>query len=316
MKTKLFAQWFNSCAALSAASIIFFSLPNTWAKTVTAPSNLSASDVTTEPGSITNNTTGMIGLPASDSGAPRLKISYLGIMFGPGTDFSNSTQSTFNNQETMGLSSRPKFTVQTSENVEFGLETRFFTQFGTDDRKPDFTAVNENYRLGVNFKNVMKTDTVSFSFNPRVMLPTSPTAHNQDMKPSPELVGHFDFAPKDSRYSFTAGTIYRYFALGNNAKGADYTNAVTSAILPWLEAYYQMSPKVQLTLQYWPEWDAKARKGQMLKDVSQELDAGAVFSVGKSWQLNPMLSADLNGMSGEDPMKNMQLNLLLMGSIL
>ena len=253
----------------------------------------------------------------SNSTATKLKLGYLGIMYGPGLEFSGSHQSAFNGNSSLFLNNRPKIMLQTSENFEFGMEPRFNTIFGADRKHAsDFTAENDKWRLLTRFKNVIKTDTLALGISPRLILPTSNAAHQQKEIPSPELVANLDFAPKNSRFSYTVGTVYQQNFFETSTTGVGYTQATTAVFQPWLEADYQLTAKTQLMVAYWPEWVAKARIGQRLTSDSQEIDMGAYFEVAKGWQVNPFLATDFQDMSSSNRLKNMQLNLVLIGSIL
>ena len=265
----------------------------------------------------TNSNAASANISALDADAPRAKISYLGIGYGPGMEFSGSRQSTTpNGNDPITLEHRIGLNYQTSKNVSFGLQPRIKTVFTPDDLHMD----NGNFRLMGNFKNVIQTDTMSLTVTPRAILPTSKGAHNKDMKVSPELLLTLDYAPKDSRFSFQIGNAYQYYIYGDNANdstsSADVSNALTAMDQPWAEIDYQVSPKVQAFASYWPEFDAQARQNVPLHAVDNEIDLGAYVEFAKGWQIAPYIATEFQGIDMARMDKAMQFNVLLIGSVL
>jgi hypothetical protein len=249
----------------------------------------------------------------------KLVIKYLGIFNGPGTTFSSAHQAdvygTGSSATSMGLQSRPKLLLQTSENFDFGVETRFLTSFGSQYNKgSDVQFTNGSYRLQADIKNVIKTDTVAVSLIPRIALPTSNAQHQEHMRAAPEMIVNVDYAPKNTRFSFNSGVLYQYGIYGTDTTGAGYTAPSTSVLQPWAETDYQLSPKVQAFVAYWPEYSSKARQGAPLAVDSNEVDLGTYFQVAKGWQIAPYISMEPIGMKNIG--QATQLNFYVIGAVL
>ncbi len=266
----------------------------------------------TLPATETNASTSTTDLSKQSDGAAAMKVSYLGIMSGVGLEMSGSHQASNNTNDPMSIENRVGLNYNLNENMSLGFQPRFKAIFAPDNIHVD----NGNYRLSANFKNVYKNDIVTLSLTPRLDLPTSKSAHQSAMLPSPELIATMDIAPKDSRFSGQIGNAYMQGFYGNNASGKDYANALTAMEQPWAEVDYQISPKFQAFAAYWPEFDANARTSQPLHATSNEVDFGTYIEVAKGWQIAPYIATEAQGIDQARLDKNMQFNLYVIGTVL
>jgi hypothetical protein len=273
--------------------------------TISAPAAASAA-----PAATTANTSTATSAAPS---AVRPGIKYFGQLLGPGLKFEGAQQSTgYGDNDVMMIDNRPKFFARIGDNMDAGVETRFFTNFSGEG----WNVTNGSSRLFVNFKNVVKNDIVAVSLMPRIMLPTSNTSHNTQMTYSPELVANVDISPKDSRFTINTGIqVIKHLYSADPVAAKDFGPARSITFDPWLEVDYQLNPTVQLTASYWPDW-ATARGDASLANKFQELDVGAYVEVAKGWQIMPYVGTNFNGFDSSDALKSMQLNVALSGTIL
>lgn len=302
MKTKIVML-----AAVIAMSHSAISFAQTSTTTVNTPSAVGTDSAGPIPSAATTNT----ATTNLTSVGVKPLIRYLGIMHGPGLEFSGSKQAA-NFGDSLDMEHRPKLGVKVNENLDVGTELRFVTTF--QNSKVDYR--NGNSRLYANFKNVVKTDIMALGLIPRVVLPTSNTGHNQLASFSPELIVNIDLTPKDSRFSFNTGLqLIQHMYKGTPDAAKDYAGARQTTIDPWAEIDYQISPKVQAMVSYWPDFNTTRGSGTV-NEAMHELDVGAYVEVVKGWQLNPFIAADFQGLRNSSLDKNMQINLAISGAIL
>jgi len=278
--------------------------------TTAALAQTSSSTIATPDAATTANTS---TATTNATATVRPGIKYFGILNGPGMKFEGAQQSAgFGDSDAFLIDNRPKFFARIGDNLDAGAEVRFFTNF----KSKNWNVTNGSSRLYVNFKNVVKTDLMALSLMPRAVLPTSNTSHNTKMTVSPELIVNVDIAPSNSRFAFNTGLqLIKHLYTADPVAMKDYTSARSLTVAPWLEVDYQLSPTVQLTASYWPDW-ATSRASSALGNKFQELDTGAYIEVVKGWQLNPYIATNFNGFEASNALNNMQLNLALSGTIL
>jgi|GEM_PF-3553004 len=264
-----------------------------------------------DPAAVANTSTAT----SSETATVRPGIKYFGQLLGQGLDFSGTEQSNgYGDKAAFTIDNRPKFFARIGNNLEAGIEARFFTNF----ESTGWNLTNNNSRLFVNFKNIYKDDVFAVSFIPRAMLAQSNKAHNQKATVSPDLILSVDAAPKNSRFSFNGGLEvikHLYSDVPTNDVKHNYLAARSLTFDPWLEVDYQLNPTVQLSASYWPDW-ATTRGSSHLDNDFQELDVGAYVEVAKGWQLMPYVGTNFNNFQASNALDNMQLNIALSGTVL
>jgi hypothetical protein len=254
------------------------------------------------------NTAGVAGTSVAEAPAkPKLNISYLGIMYGPG--LSNELDGKTYGGDVQYLNNRPAIKYNFNDNLDLGVQARFNIRFQSDG----MDAVNDPWRVFSNIKNIYKDDVLQFNVLARAILPTRLKDHNARMLPSPELLPILNITPKNSRFSLSVyPQLIRYF----------YTDAATSAnsgrdvALGNFEGTYQLTGSTAVTFGFYPEWVSTNSRG--LFNDSNELDLGVSFDVVKGWAVNPFVAAEFVGMgaNGASASKNMALNMVITGSLL
>jgi hypothetical protein len=300
MKTKLVLL--TAAIAMSHSTRVFAQSSNA---TITTPATAPASDPAVTTAATTNTAT----IETNPGIKPVLK--YTGFVHGPAADFHGSEQSAqIGSGGAFDLDSRAKFGVKLNETLETGAEIRFTTTFNPDKMK----VTNGSSRLYASFKNVYKDELVAVGLIPRIVLPTSDTSHNTHMTFSPEFIVNVDIAPKNSRFTFNTGlqVIQHLYSESVSAASA---GARQTTIDPWAEVDYQLNPKVQLMVSYWPDW-ATSRSNSAPTERAHEIDVGAYIEVAKGWQLNPYLATDFQGLKNASLEKNTQINLAISGTVL
>jgi len=267
---------------------------------------------TIDPANTAGSSVAASSAPAAAEAYVHPEIKYISILRGPGLDFSGAQQNTFNGTPQMNYEQRVKFLAGLGKNFEAGVEARVNTNFG-QGKATNFTS--GNWRLTANFKNVYKDDIFNLTLNPRVFLPTSNAQRNNKTSWGPDLIADLAIAPKNTRFSFDLGAEYIQLFHGDGAVGKDYTNALTAEFAPWIELDYAVTPKTQLMISYWPVLDAFAQRSSPMSTSSNEIDVGAYYEFVKGWQVNPYVAAEMNGVA-DNQLKNMQLNLIIVGQIL
>ena len=139
---------------------------------------------------------------------------------------------------------------------------------------------------------------------------------NQKGTVSPDLIADLSISPKNSRFSLDTGMEYIQYFHTAGATGNDYSKAITAIVAPWLEVDYQLTAKSQLMVSYWPELVAQARLASPLHTDGNEIDIGAYYEFAKGWQLNPYVATEMFGIDTSNPQRNMQVNLIVVGTIL
>ena len=291
----------------------------------TAYADDSSTTVTTSPASAeTTNANIAQDSTASDATGVRPGIKYVGIVNGPGLQFSGARQATnkganptdSTDYSQMVVDNRPKLMAKFNANTEVGFEPRFNTFFGSGVQGDNVHVTAGNMRLFANFKHVYKDDIYDLSLTPRLFLPTGTKYRNQKTTVSPDMIADFTITPKNTRFTFDLGLEYIHLFHTDGANAKDSNAALTGIFVPWLEVDYQLSTKTQLMISYWPELVSEARQGTPLHTDSNEIDIGAYYEFAKGWQVNPYIMAQPLGMDTGSPLANLQLNLLFVGTIL
>jgi len=223
--------------------------------------------------------------------APKVQpigITYFGLYEGPSFSSSQGGKDMSNSDEY--ISNRPKLTYNFNNSTSIAIEPRIKTTFSANG----FDAFNENWRLAGTFKKVFAYGIVSLDVVPRVMLPTSISAHNASMLPSPELVGIFNISPTNSRFSFTYIPVFQQFLFSNSAQEMS-AGALTFSFVQFVLGTYQLTSKTALTFGWFPEYDVT--KQNAWTETSNEMDFGVSFEVAKGWSLNPYIGTQPNGMN-------------------
>ena len=105
----------------------------------------------------TNASTATINAAAAaDSVQPSIK--YTGFFFGPALNLDGAHQADTNNNDSLSMQHRFQFLIKTNANNAFGIEPRFSTYFGHDNRFST-NVQNENYRLLAKFANEITQST-------------------------------------------------------------------------------------------------------------------------------------------------------------
>ncbi len=237
----------------------------------------------------------------STSSSPVIRASYTGIMAGPILD--GETNKTNN----ISVSNRIAAKIDFHENLDAGLQARLNTAFTPNG----VVASNENWRLFSNIKKIYNNGLIDFNLTPRIMLPTSNSAHNQKLVFGPELIATLNFNPKNTRFSFD------YKAQTQKNFYSDATASAKSMnfyLLHNFEANYTLTSTTELNLGIYPEY--MSTNSAAFTNTSNELDFGLSWSFAKGWSLNPYLATELNGLDSSNPGKNMQANLILSGAFL
>ena len=275
--------------------------------------NSSTTVIVPETGAASNASVASSNLNQGEQSKIAPRIKYLGVVRGPGLEFSGAQQSAVNDSAQLNYEQRVKVLGTFGSNFEAGVEARVNTNFGKGNT---LNATAGNWRLLANFKNVYKDDVFALNLIPRIYLPTSKSAHNAGTAVSPDLIANFSISPKDSKFSFDSGVEYLQFFHNDNENPATAKKALTAELDPWLEADYQLTPKTQLMIAYWPSLQAHARQGAPLANTSNEIDIGANYELAKGWTLTPFVSSEPNGLDTASPLKNMQLMVLVSGTVL
>jgi hypothetical protein len=266
----------------------------------------------------TSTATSAASLP--DDGKVKPVIRYLGYMHGVGLDFSGAHEAGINDNSQMTYEQRVKFLLGFSKDIEAGVEVRENTNFGNGQNAG---LTNGSWRIHSAFKNVLNSEVYNLTLMPRLLLPTANKYHNQKATVSPDPMIEFAITPRNSRFTIDSGVEYIYFLHTAGATGADYTNADTAIVAPWLEVDYQLTQKTQLMLSYWPELNAHARENVPLNSNwsgggGNEFDAGGYYEFVKGWQINPYIATEMSniGANNSSIAKNLQFNFLLIGKVL
>ena len=240
-------------------------------------------------------------------------ISYTGIMFGPGLDFSAAKQKidyTDDSKADMKISNRAGFKYNITEAMDAGVQARFGTTF----TKVGMTAANENSRLFMNFKKLLPTDIGSLTLTPRVVLPMTNGSHNAKMTYSPELIAQYSIEPKNSRFTFNAGVqviknLYYSDAVSSDSQLQFYSLGIA-------ESAYQLNPSTQLTLAYYPEFGKNTDLAN--KTTSNEIDLGFSLEFAKGWSVNPLIATELNALKYNEGniLKSSGMTVIVSGALL
>ncbi len=273
---------------------------------VSTPATTSTTSSTTATS--TNSSVANAGAIVADPSKPQLRIKYLGIFKGPGLNSESLTQASGDPGE---LEHRFKFLVQTSEKLDFGIETRIRTILGNGS----LSVLNGDYRAVANFKHVFKNDLLDFSLSPRIKLPTSSSAIKKELLFAPELLANLDISPKNTRFSFNTGMLYQHSLY----KASAANTVTTSVVNPWFETDYQINEKVSAMVSIWPDFAAQGKSGAAAVNDSNEIDVGANWEFIKGWTASPYISLEPVGLdtsSAASAAKNMQFNMYVSGAFL
>ncbi len=272
----------------------------------TAPAASSSATATSVNSSVAN-----AGAIVADPNKPQLKIKYLGIFKGPGLNSESLYQAASNGSGPDEFEHRFKFILHTSDKFDFGLETRVRTILGSDG----LSILNGDYRALANFKHLYKSSFLDLSFSPRLKLPTSNAARNNQLIFAPEFITNLDISTKNSRLSFNTGFLYQQ----SFYKGTARNSVTTSVIQPWLEVDYQVTDALSGFVSIWPEYVAQARSGMPLTNDSNEINVGTNWEFIKGWTATPYISIEPVGIdtsSAASAAKNMQFNMYVSGAFL
>jgi hypothetical protein len=293
----------TSTILFTAASVcLFMTQSNAQSTSSASVANPSSSLAAAAPN--TSTATADANAANANAASSPLSIQYLGIFNGPEADFAAPKLPGLKND--MFVSHRPAISYKVSDHVIAGVQTRFRTTF-----MPTKVDVgNENFRLFGVFTHIAETDLGSLTVLPRVMLPTSNNAHNEDMLPSPELILNYGIAPKGSRFNFAVGNSFakKLYKSDINEK------AQTLYSVANFESTYQFASSAQITFGYYPEFEVTRQRA--LYNTSHEMDLGVSVDVAKGWSVNPYISAEMNGMQSGTLGKQTAFNLILNGTFL
>lgn len=256
------------------------------------PASTTASTAVTATNTSTASTTTMM---------PTIHASYTGIMSGP---ILNAEKNSKNN---ISVSNRIAAKADFTEQFDAGIQARLNTTF----TPTGVNAANENWRVFANIKKIYNDGFIDFNLTPRVMLPTSNSAHNQKLLMGPELIATMNLNPKNSRFTFD----YKVQTQKNFYSDKLASNKSTDFyLLHNFEANYTLGSTTEINMGLYPEY--LSTNSAAFTNTSNELDLGLSWSFAKGWSLNPYLATELNGFDTASPGKNMQANLILSGAFL
>lgn len=218
-----------------------------------------------------------------------MRIGYEGILSGPRIDFADGKQKAGDSDTDPQISNRFKLKYVINDNMDAGLQARILTTL----KNSGVTGETENFRLFSNIKNLLQSDVGSLTLTPRIVLPTSVSAHNGGRLPSPEIIAQYSVEPKNSRFAFNFGAQFINYYYSSDAVRS--TKQVKLDSVGIFEGTYQMSPKTKITAAYYPEMVKFADRAYTT--VSNEVDLGVAIDLSKTWTLNPYFATELNYLS-------------------
>jgi hypothetical protein len=238
---------------------------------------------------------------ATTTFSPTVHASYTGIMSGP------ILESEANSKNNISVSNRIAAKADLTENLDAGIQARLNTSFTENG----VVTNNENWRVFANIKKIYADDLIDFNLMPRVMLPTSNSAHNQTLIAGPELIATMNINPKNSRFSFDykAQTQKNFYSDKLASNGS-----LNFLLLHNFEASYTVGSTTEINLGLYPEYTST--NNAAFTNTSNELDIGFSWSFSKGWALNPYIATELKGLDTSNPGKQMQANLILSGTFL
>jgi hypothetical protein len=238
---------------------------------------------------------------ATSSFNQAIHASYTAIMSGPILDAER------NRTSNISVSNRIAARADLSEMIDTGFQVRLNTAFIQNK----IVASNENWRLFANIKKIYNDGFLDFNLTPRIMLPTSNSAHNQTLIAGPELIATLNFNPSNSRFTFDykAQTQKNLYSdkLASNQSMSFY-------LLHNFEANYTLGSTTEINFGIYPEYTST--RSAAFTNTSNEVDLGLTWSFAKGWSLNPYLATELVGLDTANPGKKMQANLTLSGALL
>ncbi len=238
----------------------------------------------------------------------RFNVKYTGIYEGPTFSEHTHGQSLSGDQY---ISNRTALQYNFSKQTNIGFQTRFRTIF---DSKEGFRATSENHRFYANFKKVASYNIMSLDITTKAILPTAISAHNSTMNGAMELTPALSIAPADSRFSFAYAPQFIQHVFADPSKAHDMGMPGTYLVHN-IEGSYQVNGTTSITAGIYPEYYTLSNV-QKFTNRSNELDFGVNWDFAQGWSANPYIGTQLNDFSLSNAGKNMEVALVVSGTIL